>query len=198
MQSNRNLGALIGSRICHDMISPVGAIANGLELLTLTGVPSGPEMDLITGSAAQANARIKYFRLAFGLACDAQFMSAGEITGILSDIYKGAIDLEWHVDTPLARPIAQATVLGLMCAEQAVPHGGTLHVSGTPASLKIQATGTRLNPNADHWALLDAALHTPPDIPAAQVQFALLPEILRDLGRPPQVALNADAVTLRF
>jgi histidine phosphotransferase ChpT len=91
--------------------------------------------------------------------------------------------------------VAQAAILGLMCAEQAVPHGGTLTVTGTPEALVIQASGLRLTPNAAHWDVLSA----PPgatNVPAAQVQFALLPVLLSDLGRSVQVTQDETAVTL--
>ena len=62
--SNVNLAALIGSRICHDLISPIGAINNGLELLGMTGSSEGPELQLITDSVGSATARIRFFRIA--------------------------------------------------------------------------------------------------------------------------------------
>ena len=62
-----NLAALIGSRICHDLISPIGAVTNGLELMSMAG-GTGPELELVNESAANANARIRLFRLAFGQA----------------------------------------------------------------------------------------------------------------------------------
>ncbi|MEP3017383.1 MAG: histidine phosphotransferase, partial [Tateyamaria sp.] len=58
-QSNVNLGALIGSRICHDLISPIGAINNGLELLGMSNEREGPELDLISESVGNASARIR-------------------------------------------------------------------------------------------------------------------------------------------
>ena len=67
-QTNVNLSALIGSRICHDLISPIGAINNGLELLGMSGNTPGPEMELIHDSVGNASARIRYFRVAFGAA----------------------------------------------------------------------------------------------------------------------------------
>ena len=63
-----DLVALVGSRLCHDLISPLGAIGNGVELLTMTATTLSPELQLITESVAAANARIKFFRLAFGRA----------------------------------------------------------------------------------------------------------------------------------
>lgn len=61
-QSNINLAALIGSRICHDLISPIGAINNGLELLGMSDTPEGPELELISESVGNASARIRFFR----------------------------------------------------------------------------------------------------------------------------------------
>ncbi len=54
-----DLAALIGSRICHDLISPIGAIGNGLELLSMAGA-GGPEVALISDSVSNANARIRF------------------------------------------------------------------------------------------------------------------------------------------
>ena len=61
-QSNINLAALIGSRICHDLISPIGAINNGLELLGMSDAREGPELELISESVGNASARIRFFR----------------------------------------------------------------------------------------------------------------------------------------
>lgn len=64
------LSALLCSRVCHDVISPVGAITNGLEVLADDDDPEmrTHAMDLITKSAAQASAKLQFARLAFGAA----------------------------------------------------------------------------------------------------------------------------------
>ena len=59
MPDKPDLTALLGSRICHDLISPIGAISNGVELLLMDNVAKGPEMTLIAESVANANARIR-------------------------------------------------------------------------------------------------------------------------------------------
>lgn len=61
-----NINALIGSRICHDLINPLGAIGNGIELLSLSGMAASPEMTLVQDSVNNATARVKFLRLAFG------------------------------------------------------------------------------------------------------------------------------------
>ncbi len=73
-----DIASLIGSRISHDLISPIGAIGNGLELLSMSGA-GGPEVELISDSVANANARIRHFRIAFGLASAEQGTSRSEI-----------------------------------------------------------------------------------------------------------------------
>ena len=66
--SENDLAALIGSRICHDLISPIGAINNGLELVAMSGDVMSQEMELIAQSVENASARIRFFRVAFGSA----------------------------------------------------------------------------------------------------------------------------------
>ena len=84
-----DLAALIGSRICHDLISPIGAIGNGVELMLMDGAPKAPELALISESVANANARIRFFRVAFGAATGDQRIAAPEVLSILSDLTKG-------------------------------------------------------------------------------------------------------------
>lgn len=197
-QPERRLGALIASRICHDLVSPVGAITNGLELMSLAGAPDGPEMTLVVDSAAHASARLRFFRVAFGLSGDGANMKEHEIRSVLSDSYTTKVTCDWQVDGPLSRRLTQAVFLALLCAEQAVPFGGIITISGSETQLTLSVTGERLAPAPEHWALLS----TPEpcglaNLPAAQVQFALLPRVLDELGRSAQIDLN-DAVSLCF
>lgn len=196
-QLNRNLGALIGSRICHDLISPVGAISNGLELLGLSGVPDGPEMALVADSAANAGARLRFFRVAFGLSSESQNMGEREIRSILGDVYSGKLSCDWQIEGALPRRMAQAAFLGLLCAEQAAPFGGTLAVGGTADAPVITVTGTRIAMRAEHWAWLTGGAQDPlEELPAAQVQFALLPQMLDEMERQARIEQSNGRVTL--
>src|ERR1039458_4522689 len=85
-----DLAALLCSRICHDVISPVGAIVNGLEVLE---DEKDPEMravatDLIKKSAASASARLQFCRLAFGAAGS---LGASVDTGDAESVTRGLI-----------------------------------------------------------------------------------------------------------
>jgi len=89
MTDRPDLNALVGSRICHDLISPIGAIGNGVELLQMESAAQGPELALISESVTNANARIRFFRIAFGAAGRDQRIGRSEVAGILADLYRG-------------------------------------------------------------------------------------------------------------
>ena len=79
MPDKTDLAALVGSRICHDLISPIGAIGNGVELMMMDRASASPELALIAESVASANARIRYFRVAFGTAGADQRIARSEV-----------------------------------------------------------------------------------------------------------------------
>jgi histidine phosphotransferase ChpT len=83
-QNDLDLAALVSSRICHDLLSLIGAINNGLELLNMSGAsPIGPEMQLICDSVKSASARIRFFRIAFGAASDDPVVRSGSQRGYI-------------------------------------------------------------------------------------------------------------------
>ncbi|MRU13943.1 hypothetical protein FDP25_00695 [Roseovarius sp. A21] len=192
-----NLAALIGSRICHDLISPIGAVTNGLELMSMSG-GTGPELELVNESAVNANARVRLFRLAFGQAAPDQHCRGEEIAGILGDVYGNSrLTVDWAPPTTLSRPDAQALILALLCCEQAVPHGGTVSLSGLPNGWRVMATGPRLAPDAALWANLSRPFHDS-DLTPAHVQFALLPRLLAERGKACTYQITTTAVSLTF
>ncbi|MGR3660227.1 MAG: histidine phosphotransferase family protein [Paracoccaceae bacterium] len=121
----QDLVDLVGSRICHDLISPIGAISNGVELLTMNGDRGGPEIDLIAESVDSANARIRYFRIAFGAVSSKQKFSATETRAILRDISRGGkIVYDWQPNEDVPRSDVKLVFLLLQCFETAMPRGG--------------------------------------------------------------------------
>ncbi|RKF17024.1 histidine phosphotransferase [Roseovarius spongiae] len=195
---NRQLTQLIGSRICHDLISPVGAISNGLELLRLSGAPEGPEMELMQASADNANGRIRFFRVAFGLSCEDQVMDAEGVRALAAAFFDARIALDWRLTGDMPRPVAQALCLGLLCAERALLQGGTLAVAGTAGEVRITASGPRIAQQGGVWDMLDGGGADAAPLTAADVQFALLPETLARLGRRAVAEWSGESLLLRF
>lgn len=195
--SDTNLAALIGSRICHDLISPIGAINNGLELLQMSGDSKGPEIGLIGESVGSASARIRFFRIAFGAAGD-QMVGRGEVAAILRDLYEGSrLSVIWDCDSPQPRTAVRMAFLAVLCMETALPYGGVIHISTREGRWKIEGTAERIGENDRLWSLLDS-IPAKEDLAPAHVQFALLPLIAAEDGRRLGRALTNEAVTLTF
>ncbi len=196
-ESNVNLAALIGSRICHDLISPIGAITNGLELLDMAGAVQGPEMDLIADSVGNAGARIRFFRIAFG-AAGAQQMGQAEITALLADVNKGnRIQAHWGPIEPVSRSDVRMAFLALQCCETALPFGGDIRISKQDDKWEITGTGSKITTAVDLWEGL-AGTASPAQISPAQVQFALLPAVAQEMDRQLSYAQDDTQITIRY
>jgi histidine phosphotransferase ChpT len=127
-----DISNIVASRICHDIISPIGAIHNGLELISMTASldVKSPEMALIHDSCQDARARIEFFRVAFGTYQTGQLMDAPKVQGIANAIYTTPrFDLRWHLESAIDRTWAQVIYMGLMCVERQLTLGGTITVA---------------------------------------------------------------------
>ena len=195
--SNVNLAALIGSRICHDLISPIGAISNGLELLEMTKDASGPELALISDSVGHADARIRFFRIAYGAASD-QPVAPGEVAGLLRDIEAGGrLSYSYLPQDGQTRHDLRLVFLGLQCFETAMPYGGSVRIDTQDGGWLLTGTADKMNLDAALWAGLSTGQHTT-EITPALVQFALLPALLTDAARRATSQLRDTQITLSF
>ena len=154
-----DLAALLCSRVCHDVISPVGAIANGLEVLESEKDPDmrGFAMDLIKKSTAVASARLQFCRLAFGAAGSA---GASIDTGDAEGVARGLIGdektkLVWNATRALLPKNKVKLILNLvLMAGQTIPRGGIITVTldgmDNEMTIKVEATGTNAKLQG-HW-----------------------------------------------
>lgn len=196
--SDPDLAALVASRICHDLVGPMGAIANGVELLGLTGGGEGSETALIAESAAEANARLKFMRLALGKGEGESAVAARELREILAALATPRrLTRRWRPGTDPSRAEARAVLLSMMCLETALPAGGTITAEHEGEALRLEAEGPRLAAEGALWdGLADGA--PPSDITAAQVEFALLPGAVANLGRDLALERGAGRVAISF
>ncbi|MFN4156496.1 MAG: histidine phosphotransferase family protein [Paracoccaceae bacterium] len=199
MPDKPDLTALLGSRICHDLISPIGAIGNGVELMMMDGTGSSPELALIVDSVANANARIRFFRVAFGSAgASEQRIGRAEVASILSDLTRGGrLVMDWKSPDDLARREVKLAFLAILCLESAMPHGGTLSIGWGDSRWTLRGEAARLRIDPDLWELLSnpAAIV---DIGPAQVHFALLRDEISRQHRRLTVEVGDAAVRLSF
>jgi histidine phosphotransferase ChpT len=153
-----DLAALLCSRLCHDLLSPVGAMNNGLELLADEHDPEMRKrcMDLLAESAKSAADKLKFFRLAFGAAGGfGTEVDPAEAYAVVEPLVTASrkTELVWSVPSVLMPKRAVKVLLNLvLIANDALVRGGTLHVgaelrngdSGGEQEIVIRANGTRV------------------------------------------------------
>jgi len=185
-----DLNALLGSRICHDLISPLGAIGNGIELLLMSGLSGAPEIALISESVENANARVRFFRIAFGAASDGQMTGRAEIVSILDGITKGGrLTIDWMPTGDCLRSEVKLVFLVLQCFETAMPFGGTVTVKTTDNGWAIKGRAERLKPDQSLWSAFDG--DNPGDaLNSSTVHFALASTMARLVGRSVQYSFG--------
>ena len=147
--------ALLVSRVCHDLVSPVGAVVNGLEVLEdeRDATMRADALKLVVSSAEQAAARLQFARIAFGAAGSAGAeLDLTEVGRIVKGLVQGGkVSVDWQaaaVNWPKdwAKLLMNAALLGA----DSLPRGGLVHVetSSDPSapSFKVRATGTKCAP----------------------------------------------------
>lgn len=198
MQDKPDLAALIASRICHDLISPIGAIGNGVELLALDGAGPGPELALISESVANANARIRFFRISFGAASGDQRIARTEVLSVLADLARGGrVGYDWTSAADLPRQEVRLAFLLLQCVETALAYGGKVSVAEADRGWTILAEAPRLKIDLALWEVLTEP-RAPAEIGAGQVHFALVPPELARQGRRLVTEIGQTTIRLTF
>jgi histidine phosphotransferase ChpT len=199
------LAALISSRICHDVINPVGAIANGLEMLGEEHDEAMREqaLDLIRKSASQASAKLQFARLAFGAAGSAGAeIDLRDAEKVSRDLVQGPKHtLEWQgpaVTLPKnkVKLLLNLVALGVV----ALPRGGTVSVeiAGEPATIgfAVKAKGDAAKLNDQIRSLLAGGdggavdAHSIQPYYASRVAAAAGMRLTVEVG-PSEVALKA-------
>jgi histidine phosphotransferase ChpT len=149
-----DLAALLCSRLCHDLLSPVGAMNNGLELLADEHDPQMRQrcMDLLAESAKSAADKLKFFRLAFGAAGGfGSEVDPAEARAVVEPLVTAGnkTELIWSVPAALMPKRAVKILLNLvLIANDALVRGGKLHVGAElregEQEIVIHAEGMRV------------------------------------------------------
>jgi histidine phosphotransferase ChpT len=198
------LAALLCSKVCHDLISPVGAIVNGLEVLDDNPKPEDREfaLDLIRKSAKTASARLQFCRLAFGAAGsagaqidlgDAQTMARGHIEDAKTSI-------TWNLPRLLLPKNRVKLLLNMMVvAQQTIPRGGMLTVDpigdGETMSFRVAATGLNARLPQSVVNLLGSAQQSTIDAHAVQPYYTRL--LADACGLKVTLAAEGDAMVVQ-
>ena len=147
--SDLDLSALLCSRVCHDVISPVGAIANGLELMDdpeNDAEMKASALDMVRSAAKSATAKLKFCRIAFGAAGSAGAQIDMGEAGDIAKAFVGEekVKLDWQVPRE-NRPKQDVKLLlnMLLLAIEGLPRGGVITASAEGAGFVVKAKGDR-------------------------------------------------------
>jgi len=194
-----DLAALLCSRVCHDLISPVGAIINGLEVMEedKDEETRAFALDLIKRSAGQASAKLQFCRLAFGAAGSAGAqIELGDAEKAARGLFEdGKTAIVWTLSRELVAKNRGKLLLNmLLVAGGAIPRGGTLNVEAADGGYRVTASGqnTRLAP-----AVAGLLAGSPAQAVDAHMIQPLYTGILaRDCGLTVSATLEGDAVVV--
>ena len=199
-----DLAALLCSRVCHDLISPIGAIVNGLEVLAEDKDPATQQfaLELIKKSSGTASAKLQFCRIAFGAAGSA---GAQIDSGDAETISRGFFEddktkLIWNLPRALLPKNRIKLLLNmLLIAGQAIPRGGTITVdsigSGETAGFTIRAAGTNAKVAAA-VRLLVAGDDGGEGVDAHRIQPFYTGLLARACGVSVNISPEADAIVL--
>ena len=198
-----DLAALLCSRVCHDLISPVGAIVNGLEVLEEAKDEDTKTfaLDLIKKSSGTASAKLQFCRIAFGAAGSA---GAQIDTGDAEKISRGFIEddktkIAWNIPRLLMAKNRVKLLLNMvLIAAQSIPRGGKLVVDpvgeGESIGFKVSATGT--NAKVPQNAALVSGEVPGEGLDAHRIQPFYAGLLAKACGLKAAVAAEGDAVVV--
>lgn len=202
---NPDLAAAVASRICHDLVSPVGAVVNGVDLLSETG-PS--ELDgtvgMIAESARRASALLQLYRIAFGAATgEAQPVGRAALRALTAVLAQPSrIRLDWQGEgPPMHRSEARLVALLALCARSVAGLRGVISVHpGRDAALPLTIS-VESEAFASSCPMLDLltggggeAGGAPPS--PREVEFLLAREVAASIGAKLRVTRADDRVTI--
>ncbi|WP_394730848.1 histidine phosphotransferase family protein [Altererythrobacter sp. GH1-8] len=152
--SQIELASLLCSRLCHDLLSPVGALSNGLELLADETDPDMRDrcIELLEQSARTSANKLKFFRLAFGAAGGfGEAVPIEEAQGVVEALASDGkpVELKWAIEgSSLPKPAVKVLLNLAHIALDALIRGGRLDIGAEVRDGKVEivvrASGDRI------------------------------------------------------
>jgi histidine phosphotransferase ChpT len=199
------LASLLCSRLCHDLLSPVGALSNGLELLA---DEKDPEMrkrcfELLEQSARISADKLKFFRLAFGAAGGfGDMVPVAEARAVIDALVgnNGRIEVQWSLASDSLPKPAVKTMLNLaLIGIEALVRGGTLDIGAElregASEIVIRASGPRIAFDPVVGQALEGKLAAA-ELSSKTAPAAMIQELAASLGGGLQFALSDDALVM--
>ena len=146
---------LLCSRLCHDLVSPVGAVNNGIEFLDGVDAATMAEAtQLIARSAEEAAHRLSFFRLAYGAAGSEVMVDMKDARRVTMAMFgEGRYKLDWPEEQPSigvggVQGLSKVLINLVQLAAECLPSGGTMHVHGGQTDGRLALCVTAIGKNA--------------------------------------------------
>jgi histidine phosphotransferase ChpT len=204
------LAEMLASRLCHDLVNPLGAVANGIELMgEFCDTMQKDALDLVGTSAERAMKRIGFFRVAYGSAGHDEGQSVSDIRPLAEGFLAGGkITLDWparpeDMVTELPRSGLKLLLCLIALGAECLPRGGRLVVSmAAPGEAQVTAEGQGARLDVATEAVLAAirAGDSPdPDLLEPKcVGAAYAGRLARIIGARLDIEAGSDRVDLRL
>jgi histidine phosphotransferase ChpT len=198
------LAASVSSRICHDLVSPVGAVVNGVDLVREMGAADHTEaIGMIGQSAERASALLQLYRIAFGTAeAEAQGVARGALADHAAVLFAPPrIVLEWQgrEGPPLPRREARLLTLLLLCGRAILGVRGSILLRTAPRSavpLSLEVTTDNPSSGADLLPLLESGMNGGDQVSPRAVEFVLAENAARELNLRIDIKREPGRITI--
>lgn len=205
MNTSLDLAAMLCSRLCHDMLSPVGALTNGLELFADEKDPAmrGRIIELLEQSAKTSADKLKFFRLAFGAAGGfGELVPVDEARAVIEALIgnNGRIEARWALSgASLPKPAIKMLLNLAMIGIEALVRGGTLDLGAElregESEIVIRAAGPRIAFDPLVGKALEGTLAAG-ELSSRTAPAVMLRQLTDELGGTLQSMLTGEALVM--
>jgi histidine phosphotransferase ChpT len=205
MSQSIDLAALLCSRLVHDMLSPVGALSNGIELLRDERDPEMRQrcLELLEQSATISTDKLKFFRLAYGAAGGfGEDVPVEEPRQLIEALVanNGRIELAWAVaEATLPKPAVKVLLNLAAIAIDALPRGGQLDIGaerrGGAIEIAVRAAGDRIAFDETIGGALEGTL-SPAELSGRTAPAYMIRQIAEGAGGGLQYAVSSEALVM--
>ncbi len=200
-----DLASLLCSRLCHDLLSPVGALSNGLELLADEKDPEMRKrcMELLEQSAKASADKLKFFRLAFGAAGGfGETVPVSEARALIDALVgnNGRVSVNWMfgIDS-LAKPAVKTLLNLALIGLDALVRGGTLDIGAevrdNVAEIVVRAAGQRVAFDPAIGQALEGTLPSS-ELSSRTAPAAMVQQLAASVNGAVQVHVTAESLVL--
>lgn len=200
-----DLASLLCSRLCHDLLSPVGALTNGLELLADERDPEMRQrcLELLEQSARISTDKLKFFRLAFGAAGGfGEMVPLSDARAVVDALAanNGRIEVNWQLSGDALPKVAVKVMLNFaLMAIDALVRGGTIDIAAdlrdASSELVVRASGARIAFDPEIGRALEGAMAAS-ELSSRTAPAAMVRELAQSLGGTIQHLVDDQALVL--